>query len=114
MQDDTMMIVAEPVPTFVRRKGELTKIQKKLEKISEDMVDFMLAAIESDKTEMKLRLLYAEKLLGYHVEVSKLVNQDNLARMVAEIKTNGRPLGGSTAISTMNAPRVDFDNVISV
>ena len=113
MEEKSAVIVAQTAPSFVRSKGELTKVQKRLALCSEDMIDFMLEQVSDKTVDLKLRLQYAEKLLGYHVEVSKLVNQDNLSRMVAEIKLNNKSTLGGTTVADAT-PRVDFNTIIEV
>jgi len=112
---EEVVVVKETTPSFIRRTGELTKTQKRLSKLSESMIDFLLSKVEDEGVDLKLRMQYADKLLSYHVDVSKLVNQDNLQRMVAEIKIAGKlPLSGDASGNKTTQPVIDFDNIISV
>lgn len=107
----------EAVPTtFTRRKGELTKIHKQLDKITPAMVILLEGQANDVKLDPKIRQKAAELLLKYFIETSKTINADNMARMLADIKYgNGKLLGGSTAgDDSKNTADVDFANILEI
>jgi len=112
-----IVTVQETTPSFVRSKHkELAKVHKKLDILSLQMIDFLMSNIENKEVDIKLRMQYADKLLGYHVQVSELVNKDNLQRMIAQIKVGGKitPSGSSVGDERRAIPVVDFDNIVEI
>lgn len=111
-------LVIETVPaTFTRRKGELTKIHKELAKASPDMIKFLLDQVKDVRLDPKVRQAAAIKLISFDIEVSKIINADNMTRMLADIKYADKLLGGKTSEDGDNKPgrpMVDFDNIMDV
>lgn len=109
----------ETVPVkFTRRKGELTKIQKQLAKISPEMIDFLVKQVQDEGLDPKVRQAAAIKLIEYDIRVAQLTNADNMTRMLADIKYADKLLGGKTTDDEGEGkpkkPLVDFDNILTV
>lgn len=108
----------EVVPkTFTRRKGELTKIHNKLSKISPKMLDELEKQAYNQNLDPKVRQTAIITLLKLDIEVAKIINADNLTRMLADIKYADKLLGGSTeddGAPRKGKPAIDFENIMTV
>jgi hypothetical protein len=102
--------------SFLRNKGELSALLKSLSRVSEEAVAILVAAMSATEgVDQKTRIACAEKLIDFQISCAKQVNDDNMQRMIAEIKLNKQPLDGNlTTIEyeeRNNRPIVDFSNI---
>lgn len=98
-------------PSFLDGKIDLTKLSKKLTKISDEVVDTLIALLESK--DERTRMTVAIKLLELDIDVKKVISQDQMQRLIAEIKLN-RPNGNLKQIPVNGEdtrPLVDFSTV---
>jgi hypothetical protein len=56
-------------------------------------------------------MLAAEKLLKFYTDSAKDVNEDELKRLLLEVRFRGMVGAGSTAEDDDDAPALDFDNI---
>lgn len=107
------VFVASDNPTFIRKKHELTDLQKLLAKNSALAVQVLIDTMNKEDQTDKEKRECAKLLIQYDIEVSKAINQDNMARMIAEIKMNGNN-SKSLHVEDDNTPLVSFDEVQAV
>lgn len=100
------LVEAKSKPIFTKTH-ELKPILTKLKKVSKKAIEVLEKALTSD--DEKIRVAAAEKLLKFYVDTSKEVNQDEMNRLILEIKTSGLIGQGSTVED--NTPVLDFDNL---
>lgn len=79
----------EPAPSFIKKKHELQGLIKLLEKGSKEAVEMLIATMQDDEADKRLRLSCAEKIINYHVSIQENINNDNMQRQVAQIKLGG-------------------------
>ena len=98
-------------PTFLDDKVDLTKLSKKLAKVSDEAIETLVALLQSK--DERTRMTVAIKLLEIDIDVKKAISQDQMQRLIAEIKLNR---GGNTKQIPVNPaddtrPLVDFSTV---
>lgn len=96
---------AKPIFTKVH---ELAKAVRSLKKLSNKALDVLEAAMSSQ--DEKLRVQAAQQLLKFYMDAAKEVNQDNLNRLILEIKASGMIGQGSTAEDD-DTPVLNFDEI---
>lgn len=101
------LVEAKAKPIFTKTH-ELKPILTKLKKVSKKAIEVLEKALTSD--DEKIRVAAAEKLLKFYVDTSKEVNQDEMNRLILEIKTSGM-IGQGSTVPEDNAPVLDFDNL---
>jgi hypothetical protein len=97
-------------PSFLDDKIDLTKLSKKLSKISDEVIDTLIALLQSK--DERTRMTVAIKLLELDIDVKKVISQDQMQRLIAEIKLNRS--GGPKQIPVHgedSRPLVDFSTV---
>ena len=104
-------------PVFIKKKHELAKMLKLLDKASEDAIDIIVQTMTSTVPEVthRMKMDCAKALLDLQLRVSTEISRDELMRQMAEIKANGlsRPLGEDGEQKQL-PPRVDFLNIQNV
>lgn len=87
----------------------LSKVLKALTAESQDAVDILVGLMTSDKTDDKTKLAAASKLLDLQRQVAADINQDELQRLIANVKFGGpRQL----ELEDDDTPQIDFTTVI--
>jgi hypothetical protein len=96
---------------FARRQNHpLKKLLANLTKESEDAVEVILSIMNDDKVDQKTRLAAASKLLDLQRQVAQDINQDELQRLIANVK-----FGGPKELETEDdTPAIDFSVVQDV
>jgi endonuclease III len=94
---------------FHRRQSHpLSKVLKALTAESQDAVDILVKLMNSKTTDDKTRLAAASKLLDLQRQVAADLNQDELQRLIANVK-----FGGPTQLEVEDdSPQIDFSTVI--
>jgi uncharacterized protein with PIN domain len=112
LEDSTTDIVVN----FLRDEHELTKLAKLLDKASKKAVEYLQTVLEDVNVDGARRQQAAEKLLTFMLAANKQINDDNMARLIAQARLGSgkkKPLqlkeGDKPA-----GPRLDFDNVRQV
>ena len=117
----TVMVVETQtaLPSFLDDKLDLKKMARDISKASSKAVEVLLKLLESK--DEKVRLTAATKLVEFQVQIAKEVSNDQLQRLVAEIKLvrgagrtkNLVPLqdGGKRENTT---PVIDFSRVLEI
>lgn len=117
----TVMVVETQtvLPSFLDDKLDLKKVARDISKASSKAVEVLLKLLESK--DEKVRLTAATKLVEFQVQIAKEVSNDQLQRLVAEIKLvrgagrtkNLVPLqdGGKRENTT---PVIDFSRVLEI
>ena len=97
--------------TFRRKQNNpLNALLKLIQSERDEAVDTLIKGMKGD--DIKLATTCAKQLLDYEIEISELVNKDQLTRLVAECKILGNNLGGSAAEEDTR-PMIDFTTIQS-
>ena len=104
------VLVVKDNPSFIRRKHELTDLERKLSKAAPGAVDRIISLMDKEGQTDKMQLECAKLILSYEIETAKAINQDQLTRQIAEIKVNGKNSKELTDESDEKA-YVDFDTI---
>lgn len=79
-------VVQEKNPSFLDDEVQLKKLAKELSKASKEAIEVLLALLSS--TDEKVRMTAAMKLIEFDIDVKKAISQDQMQRLIAEIKLN--------------------------
>jgi hypothetical protein len=105
--------MSELVPTkeqpVFKKTHELAKLVRDLKKISKKAIEVLEKGLDSQ--DERVRMLAAEKLLKFYTDAAKDVNEDELKRLLLEVKLRGMVGAGSTAQEDEDTPALDFDNI---
>lgn len=82
-------IVAIEQPIFIKKVHELSKLSKRLDKISDAAIDVIVDTMNDKDTDPKLRVACATTLVDMSVKVSDIISKDSLVRQIAELKAKG-------------------------
>lgn len=83
----TATVVTTKEQSFLDDKLKLDKLLRELGKASKKAVDALESALSSQ--DEKIRVAAADKLLAFYVATAKEVNNDQIQRLIAELKLNG-------------------------
>lgn len=108
--------VAVEVPTFVKRKHELTELYKSLERATPQAVELLVEDMNNPDLPRKERRAAAEKLIDLQVKVSDVMSKDSLMRQVAEARVNGYvpKLDATGGGQKPQGPSLDFGTIQEV
>lgn len=111
MQDNTqtLVVVEEESITFIRKSGELTKLLKRVDKITPDAVAFLEKTMNDATVDIKTRVACAKEIVGINIDVAKTVNHDQLSRLIAQLKL--KTGSGKTLVDKDEMPSLDFETV---
>jgi plasmid stability protein len=101
--------------SFLDDEVQLKKLSRELSKASKDAIDVLVEMLQSEDKRMKMQA--AIKLLELDVEVKKTISQDQLQRLIAEVKLSGtgsKTLEIEDGSERKNRPIVDFSNIRSI
>lgn len=120
MQDSNMnsvtvtAVVQEQNPSFLTDEVQLKKLAKALSSASKEAVDVLIKLLGSQ--DEKVRMQAAMKLIEYDIDVKKAISQDQMQRLIAEIKLarGGSTTKQLTATQESNRPLVDFSTIREV
>jgi hypothetical protein len=101
------VVSTTPKPLF-KKKHELDKLVKQLNKISKKAVEVLEAGLTSN--DERVRMIAAEKLLKFYMDSAEAQRADEIKAMLLDIKVTGLIGQGSTAEDD-NTPALDFDNI---
>ena len=117
----TVMVVETQtaLPSFLDDKLDLKKVARDISKASSKAVEVLLKLLESK--DEKVRLTAATKLVEFQVQIAKEVSNDQLQRLIAEIKLV-RGAGRKTSLVPLQdggkrentTPMVDFSRVRAI
>lgn len=112
----TASIVTTKEQSFLDDKLKLDKLLRSLDKASKAAVAALESALTS--TDEKIRVAAADKLLAFYVATAKEVNNDQIQRLIAELKLNGgrgkRLVELPNGDTKPNRPLVDFQTIREV
>lgn len=94
---------------FHRRNSHpLKKLLASLTKESEDAVEILVALMTGKDTDDKTKLAAASKLLDLQRQIAQDINQDELQRLIANVK-----FGGPKQLETEDdTPQIDFSTIV--
>lgn len=84
----------------------LLPLSNKVKKLSDKALSVLEDALASE--DEKIRMDAAKTLLKMDVDISKVINEDAMSRLLLELKHNGNPAPKETL------PMVDFSNIQEV
>ena len=114
----TATVVTTKEQSFLDDKLKLDKLLRELSKASKKAVDALESALSSP--DEKIRVAAADKLLAFYVATAKEVNNDQIQRLIAELKLNGGrgkrlvELPNGDAPAGSKRPLVDFTTIREV
>ena len=95
---------------FRRKQNHpLTGILKKLNKEAEGAVEMLVTLMTAEDSDDKTKLAAASKLLEFQRQAAQDINQDELQRLIANIKFGGPK---SLEYEDDDTPDVDFTQVL--
>jgi len=108
-------IAVKEQPLFFKKKHELAKLLKEIEKGSEESVHLLLTTMRDEKIELKTRILIAESIITMQAKIADQISRDTLSRQIAEIKVNGlsKPLAIDES-QRRDIPMIDLNNIREV
>lgn len=80
------VVTKDDNPSFLDDKVDLKKLAREISKASKEAVDVLVKLLES--TDEKVRMQAAIKLLEFDIDIKKAISQDQMQRLIAEIKLN--------------------------
>lgn len=99
--------------TFLDEEIQLKALSRELGKASKDAVAVLVEMLKSQDVRIKMQA--AVKLLEFDIDVKKSVSNDQIQRVIAEIKMNG---SGSKTLEleddVKKRPMVDFSTIRSI
>jgi hypothetical protein len=115
-QKSLAVVVKEDNPSFLRDEIALKKLLKDLTKASKEAIEVLVVCLKSE--DEKIRMQAASKILEFQSTVADKVNQDQMQRLVAEIKFNRQPQGKLMQLEDEKPatvrPVVDFTRIREV
>lgn len=101
-------IATREQPTFLKKNHELSKTLKLLQSCTKDAITVLQKGLESE--DQKIATTCAKDLLGFEVQIAKMISDDQLQRQVAETRYSGKTTNLTTSEDD-NIPRLDFNTV---
>lgn len=95
--------------SFITEKHELTTLSNKVRKLNSAALKVLEDALTDP--DVKVRMEAAKALLKMDIDISKIINDDAMNRILAELKMNGeiKNVGNSNS-----RPLVDFSSIQQV
>jgi hypothetical protein len=104
--------MSEFVPTkaqpIFKKEHELLGVLKKLKKLTAKALEVLEQGLNSE--DEKLRHSSAKLIIDYYTATAKEVNNDQLSRLVLDIKAQGL-VGAGTTAQEDNTPILNFDEI---
>ncbi len=91
---------------FLREKHDLQATSDKLKKLSGKALEVLENNLMSD--DPKIQMEAAKLLLKFDIDISKIINEDAMQRLLLELRENGNPPPKNTT------PLIDFSNIQDV
>ena len=102
-------IVPAGKQSFIRVKDhDLAATGKKLSKLSDKAIEVMAQGLESE--DEKIRLECARSLIKLNIDISKIINEDAMNRLISEFRFVGNNDNNPKNVT----PLVDFSNIQQV
>ena len=90
---------------IVKENHNLSELSTKVKRISERALQALEDGLSSK--DEKVRIDCAKTLLKLDIDISKLINEDAMNRLLLTLRQNGNP-------PPKHTPRIDFDNIQDV
>jgi HEAT repeat protein len=105
------VVLTEQNPSFLEEKVQLQKLSKELSKASKEAIEILLSLLTSK--DERIRMQAAIKLLEFEIDVKKAISQDQMQRLIAEIKLNRDPQTTKIPLEAdgKKRPIVDFSTI---
>ena len=94
--------------SFIREEHELSKLSKNIRKLNSKALAVLEDSLSDE--DPKIRMEAAKTLLKMDIDISKIINEDAMNRIIAELKVNGEV----KEIKSNNTPLIDFNNIQDV
>lgn len=109
-------VLTEANESFLTDKlrSDLNPLLLALKRASKEAVATLVKVMEDDKADLKTKVAAAKAILEMQVDVASKLNQDSIARLVAEIKLN-RGIQNTTQLTEdTSGPIVNFSDIRQV
>lgn len=106
----------KPVPSFLKDKHELAKLMKELDKASSSALATLIKVMTETKDE-KLKAGCAKDILAFYTATAKQISDDDMARLIAEVKLGGGKKAGMVLPPgevKPATPSLDFEHIKAV
>lgn len=108
-------VETKELPTFIRKKHELDKLLKTLEKASPSAVKLLEDTMADEEVPLKTRIECATKIIEFHTGTVQKINADEMARLVAEVKLGSNARSKNLKLEDKpDVPELNFDDVREV
>ena len=94
--------------SFIREEHELSKLSKNIRKLNTKALAVLEDSLSDE--DPKIRMEAAKTLLKMDIDISKIINEDAMNRIIAELKVNGE----LKEVKSNNTPLIDFNNIQDV
>lgn len=94
--------------SFIREEHELSKLNKSVRKLNTKALAVLEDSLSDE--DPKIRMEAAKTLLKMDIDISKIINEDAMNRIIAELKVNGEV----KEVKSNNTPLIDFNNIQDV
>lgn len=94
--------------SFIREEHELSKLSKSVRKLNTKALAVLEDSLSDE--DPKIRMEAAKTLLKMDIDISKIINEDAMNRIIAELKVNGEV----KEVKSNNTPLIDFNNIQDV
>lgn len=111
---DAVAVQTVGVPSFLDNPINLKKLLREVSKHTAAAVETLVEIMNDPNAEQKTRLGAASKLLEMQADVAKVISQDAIQRLVAEVRLNPTGTKRLKAEDDSERPLVDFSTVQAV
>lgn len=116
----TLVVETQPdLPSFLDNKVDLKRLAREIGRASGRALEVLMALLNS--TDERVRLEAAKKLIEFQVSVAKEISNDQMQRLIAEIKLVRQPKQklipageGEGGEAQTNKPVVDFHTIRTI
>jgi HEAT repeat protein len=109
-------VVKEQTTSFLSDELQLKALAKALSKLNKETINVLEDLLKSK--DERVRMQVAFKLLDLEVDVKKVISQDQMQRLIAEIKLNQasttKQLTAEQEDKNKNRPIVDFTTIRTI
>ncbi len=104
------LVVTKEVPTFLKKKHELSGMLKQLEGVSKEIIEDLVETTRDEKVDIKTKTNIRLDLLKLQAAIADQISKDQMARTIAEVKIGGATRNLS-AVPEDTGPRLDFTTI---
>lgn len=114
MAGQEITLQTKEIPTFVKKKHELDKLLKSIEKVSPEAVKLLTDTMNNEKIELKVRIDCAKTIIELNKSLAQQISADEMARLIAEVKLGSGTSKTLTLEDKPKAPALNFEDIREV